>query len=95
MNTPTADNASEDDITASREKDQFTEGKHAGGTGSGRKTADTAEITKETRLGSLMDGPEEKIRNAVTNQKRIVPKKSKKGEKAHKRITLFCFRIYL
>ena len=54
------------------------EGNNAGATGRGRKTAVAAEIEKKV---SVEDGPEGKSPNAVTKQKKIVPKKRSKGGK--------------
>ena len=51
---------------------------HAGGTRSGLKTAVIAKINTETIMGSTEDGPEEKVPNAVTKQKRLLSKKMKR-----------------
>ena len=74
LKTPTTEN----DNSSYDEEESTVEGNKAGATGSGRKTAVAAGTEKN---GSVEDGPEGKSPNAVTKQKKIVPKKRSKGGK--------------
>ena len=71
--------ATENDNSSNDEEEPTVEGNNAGATGSGRKTAVAAEI--DMKKVSVEDGPEGKPPNAVTKQKKIVPKKTRKEGK--------------
>ena len=71
--------ATENDNSSNDEEEPTVEGNNAGATGSGRKTAVAAEI--DMKKVSVEDGPEGKSPNAVTKQKKIVPKKTRKEGK--------------
>ena len=72
LKTPTTEN----DNSSNDEEEPTVEGNNAGATGSGRKTAVAAEI--DMKKVSVEDGPEGKPPNAVTKQKKIVPKETRK-----------------
>ena len=77
MKTLTADNAREDSITASSEKDSIAEVNNAGGTGIGRKITVTSEIIPEIAILSTEDGLEEKATNVIAKQTKVVANKRK------------------